>query len=178
MTPQDTDRVELVDLEEAPYRGYREHLVGDYAQDKVRAGVWSAAEAESRAAKEVDGLLPEGAATQDHYLYSVRDDAAEVGILWFALRDGDVGRSVWIYDIIIHDQFRRRGYARRALQLVENKARELGAEKVELHVFGHNHGARALYEKMGYRVTSIVMAKPVSNGDIPSRNADGRSPKG
>jgi ribosomal protein S18 acetylase RimI-like enzyme len=42
---------------------------------------------------------------------------------------------VWIYDIITHEQFRRMGYAR------------LGAEKIELHVFGHNHGARALYEK-------------------------------
>jgi hypothetical protein len=28
-------------------------------------------------------------------------------------------------------------------------------------VFGHNHGARTLYEKMGYNATSITMAKPV-----------------
>jgi hypothetical protein len=35
----------------------------------------------------VDGLLSEGAATRNRFLYSVRDDAAgaEVGPLWFAL---------------------------------------------------------------------------------------------
>jgi RimJ/RimL family protein N-acetyltransferase len=54
-----------------------------------------------------------------------------------------------------------RSYASRILHLVENKARELGAGKVELHVFGHNREARTLYEKLGYTATSIVMAKPV-----------------
>ena len=163
MTHQDTANVRLVGLDEAPYREYREHLVCDYAADKVRAGAWARAEAEGRAARDVDGLLPEGPATQGHFLYSVWDDStgAEVGIVWFALWNSGVGRSVWIYDIIIHEDFRRKGYASRTLQLVEDRARELGARSVELHVFGHNHGARILYEKAGYNETSITMAKPI-----------------
>ena len=152
-------------MDETSFREYREHLVHDYAADKVRAGVWSAEEAEDRSAKEVDGLLSEGTLTRGHYLYSVRDETVpgEVGILWVSPRDS--GRSLWIYDIIVHERFRRRGYASRILDLVEDKARELGAGKVELHVFGHNHGARALYEKLGYTPTSIVMAKRVSRED-------------
>ena len=167
MTPQGTDNVRLVDLDDATYREYRKHLVRDYAADKVRAGAWSPAEAENRAAKDVDGLLPEGPATHNHFLYSVRDDAvpAEVGTVWFALRDSGVGRSVWIYDIIIHENFRRKGYASRTLELVEERATELGARSVELHVFGHNHGAQALYEKTGYSVTSITMAKLMHTQD-------------
>jgi ribosomal protein S18 acetylase RimI-like enzyme len=47
------------------------------------------------------------------------------------------------------------------LELVEARARELGAKSVELHVFGHNYVAQALYEKVGYNVTSITMAKPI-----------------
>lgn len=74
-------------------------------------------------------------------------------------------RSVWIYDIIINEDFRRRGYASRTLELVEDRAKELGAKSVELHVFGHNHGALSLYEKMGYNETSITMAKQVGAGD-------------
>jgi ribosomal protein S18 acetylase RimI-like enzyme len=66
---------------------------------------------------------------------------------------------------MVHERFRRRGYASRILELVEDKARELGAGKVELHVFGHNLGARALYEKLGYTATSIFMAKPVNTED-------------
>jgi ribosomal protein S18 acetylase RimI-like enzyme len=51
------------------------------------------------------------------------------------------------------------------LELVEDRAKELGAKSVELHVFGHNHGALSLYEKMGYNETSITMAKQVGAGD-------------
>ena len=167
MTSQELDNISLVDLDDAPYREYRDHLVRDYAADKVRAGAWSESEAQIRAAKDVDGLLPEGPATQGHFLYSVREDAAdaEVGTVWFALRDSGVGRYVWIYDIIINENFRRRGYASRTLELVEARAKELGAKSVELHVFGHNQGAQALYEKVGYRVTSITMAKQVGAAD-------------
>ena len=163
MTSQEIDNISLVELDDAPYRAYRDHLVRDYAADKVRAGAWSESEAQIRAAKDVDGLLPEGPATQGHFLYSVREDAAdaEVGTVWFALRDSGVGRYVWIYDIIINESFRRRGYASRTLELVEARAKELGAKGVELHVFGHNRGAQALYDKVGYRVTSITMAKPI-----------------
>jgi ribosomal protein S18 acetylase RimI-like enzyme len=164
MTPQETDNVRLVELDDAPYREYRKHLVRDYAADKVRAGAWSKSEAEGRAAKDIEGLLPDGPATRNHFLYSVREDAAgaEVGTVWFAFRDAGVGRSVWIYDIIIHENFRRKGYASRTLEFVEVRAKELGAKSVELHVFGHNYGAQALYEKEGYSVTSITMAKPIS----------------
>jgi ribosomal protein S18 acetylase RimI-like enzyme len=163
MTPKGTNHIGFVELEEGPYRDYRKDLVRHYAADKVRAGAWSQTEAEGRAARDVDGLLPEGPATQGHLLYSVREDStdAEVGIVWFALWESGVDRSVWIYDIIIHEDFRRRGYASRTLELVEERARDLGAKSVELHVFGHNRGARALYEKLGYNITSITMAKPV-----------------
>jgi RimJ/RimL family protein N-acetyltransferase len=163
MTPKDTNNVRLVELGDAPYHEYRKDLVRHYAADKVRAGAWSQAEAEGRAARDVDGLLPEGPATHGHFLYSVKDDStgAEVGTVWFALRDSGVGRSVWIYDIIVNENFRRKGYASRTLELVEDRARALGAKSVELHVFGHNQGARALYQKVGYKETSITMAKPI-----------------
>jgi RimJ/RimL family protein N-acetyltransferase len=165
MTLQEPENVTLVEMEEATFREYRRHLVRDYAADKVRAGVWSADEAEDRAAKELEGLLPSGTRTRNHYLYSVRNESgpAEIGLLWISPRDSGAGRTLWIYDIIVHERFRRRGYASRMLHLVEDKARELGAGRVELHVFGHNQNARALYEKLGYTPTSIVMAKPVSD---------------
>jgi RimJ/RimL family protein N-acetyltransferase len=164
LTRHNTYAVRLVEMDEGSYHEYRETLVREYAADKVRAGVWSKEEAEGAAAKDVDGLLPEGPATPNHHLYSVRDETlpAEVGVLWISPRDSGVGRSVWIYDIIVHERFRRRGYATHILQLAEDKARELGAITVELHVFGHNRGARTLYEKIGFTATSIIMSKPIT----------------
>lgn len=165
MALQKPESVTLVEMDEASFREYQRHLARDYAADKVRAGAWPTDEAEDRAAKELEGLLPDGTLTRDNFLYSVKDESipAEVGILWISSRDVGADRALWIYDIIVHDRFRRRGYASRILHLVEDKARELGASKVELHVFGHNQGARALYEKLGYDPTSIVMAKPVGD---------------
>jgi len=161
MTSRNTQGITLVELDEASYRKYRETLVRDYAAEKVRAGLWSPDEAEQESAKEVDGLLPDGPATPDQYIYSVEDQfaPAEIGMLWISTRETGVGRSVWIYDIIVHEKFRRRGYASRILHLAEDRARELGADKIELHVFGHNHAAQALYEKAGYQPTDITLAK-------------------
>jgi ribosomal protein S18 acetylase RimI-like enzyme len=163
MTPQYAANVRLIELDEATFQEYKKHLVRDYAADKVQSGAWSRAEAESNAAEDLDGLLPEGPFTRNHFLFAVTDDSipAEVGIVWFALTDSGVGRSVWIYDLIIHENFRRRGYASQTLSLVEQRAAKLGATSVGLHVFGHNKGAQALYKEQGYNTTSITMAKPI-----------------
>lgn len=157
-----------MDLSEAAFREYRGNLARDYAQDKVRAGVWSEDEAEARAARELDEQLPDGPDTEGHYLYAVWDESiqANVGILWLAVLDSSIGRSVWIYDIVVHEQFRRRGYGARMLGLVEEKARETGAKSVGLHVFGHNDGARKLYEKTGYETTDIVMSKRLDAREV------------
>lgn len=143
------------------FPSYRDDLVRDYARDKVRAGAWPPEEAPGRAAADVDGLLGDGTETEGHYLYLLRDrsTAEEVGVVWLAVLDSGVGGSVWIYDIEIHERFRRRGHATNALRAVEERATELGADSVELHVFGHNPAARALYDKVGYETTSVVMRR-------------------
>jgi RimJ/RimL family protein N-acetyltransferase len=153
--------IELAEMPRERFVGYRDHLVRDYAQEKVLAGVWSPDEAPCRAAEDVDGLLPEGTNTEGHCLYLLRDrtTAQEVGVVWIAVRNSDVGRSVWVYDIQVHEPFRRRGHATQALRAIESRAKVLGADRVELHVFGHNCAARELYEKIGYEPTSLIMRR-------------------
>ena len=153
--------IELVEMPRERFPRYREDLVREYAQGKVKAGIWSLEEAPRRAEADVGSLLAEETDTEGHYLYLLRDRWAgdEVGVVWLAVQDSDVGRSIWIYDIEVYEPFRRRGHGTQALRAVEAKAAELGAEKVELHVFGHNPGARALYERSGFATTSVVMSK-------------------
>lgn len=155
------DVIKLVEMPRERFPPYRENLVREYARDKVRAGVWSSEEAPRRSEADVDDLLADETDTEGHFLYLLRDGSAgeEVGVVWLAVRDSEAGRTVWIYDIEVYEPFRRRGHGTRALRTVETKAAELGAEKLELHVFGHNPGARALYERSGFRTTSIVMSK-------------------
>ena len=65
----------------------------------------------------------------------------------------------FIYDLRIYDEYQRRGYARQAMLALETKVRELGLDTISLHVFGHNHAAKALYDQLGYEVTNINMSK-------------------
>lgn len=64
-----------------------------------------------------------------------------------------------MYDFLVYEPYRRCGYGWQALQALEQNVRALGLDTIGLHVFGHNHAARALYEKAGYEVTNINMAK-------------------
>ncbi len=153
--------VDLKAMPEGRFPEFRAHLAGHYARDKVEAGTWSPEEAPRRAEADLDGLLPDGTKTRGHFLYAIRDAASseEVGTLWLAVRNQSAARVVWIYDIEIFGPFRRRGYATKTLAAAEREAAELGAERIELHVFGHNEAARALYEASGYAPTDIVMSK-------------------
>ena len=43
--------------------------------------------------------------------------------------------------------------------LIEEKARELGIQRMGLHVFGYNEVAKHLYESIGYQYSSYNMLK-------------------
>ena len=49
-----------------------------------------------------------------------------------------------------------------ALLALEAKVKELGIDKIALHVFAHNHVARALYEKAGFEITGIYLTKKLT----------------
>ena len=151
----------LVPMSEADYTAYLERLLPEYAAEHVRAGNWPAGHAEAMAQAQLQAILPDGVHTPDHYLYLLRveGETDPVGQLWLGVMRQSGSPRAFIYDIEIYERFRRRGYATQALQAAEDQARELGLNSIALHVFGHNTGARALYEKLGYAVTDLVMAK-------------------
>lgn len=153
--------MQLVPMTDAEFAAYRAVMIPDYAAEHVRTGSWTADEAEEKAAAEVRELLPDGVQTPDHYLYTLRvaEEPEPVGILWLAVTRRSVKPRAFIYDIIIYEPYRRRGYASQALRAAEDRARELGLDSIALHVFAHNHGARALYDQLGYMVASLWMVK-------------------
>jgi len=93
----------------------------------------------------------------------VRDAASgeAVATLWLALRPRGGRTEGYIYDIEVREGFRGRGYGRATMLAGIEKARELGAEAVGLHVFGHNATARALYQSLGFRPTEPYVFNPI-----------------
>lgn len=153
--------VTLEPMTEAEYQNFLEPAIAEYAQNHVQAGQWTAEEAAEKARKEFLDLLPDGVKTPNHYLFTlVNESQQKVGILWFAMRGP---REAFVYDIRIDDAFRRRGYGSQAFHELENKVRTLRGVRIGLHVFGKNHGAIAMYNKLGYEPTNILMAKTLED---------------
>ena len=61
--------------------------------------------------------------------------------------------------VAVREELRRSGYGRAIMVAAEDECRALGVVSVGLNVFGHNRGAQALYEQMGFEVTGIQMSK-------------------
>ncbi|MDH4114592.1 MAG: GNAT family N-acetyltransferase [Burkholderiaceae bacterium] len=153
----------LVPMSEADYAAFAESTVPAYAADKVASGQWAQEQALELARKALTDLLPDGLRTAGHYLYTIQDDLSQpVGRLWIAVQARGDGRVAYVYEVAIRPEHRRQGHAARALRAAEHEARTLGLSGIALHVFGHNPGAIAMYEKLGYRMTNINMFKALA----------------
>jgi len=149
--------VRLVSMDSTDFHPYLERLIREYAADHVRTGRWTEQEGPAKSREEVGKLLPAGLETPDNFLFTIIADPSQdkVGLIWLAIEP----RGAFIYDLNVFEPHRRRGYAEEAMLLIEGVAREKGARKISLHVFGDNQGARMLYTKLGYCETNVAMSK-------------------
>ena len=157
--------LQLVPMTEPEFQDFRATEIAGYAQEHVRAGRWRPEESVRLAEQEFDGLLPDGLATLNHYFFTLRDETLgiPVGSLWFAVQQEEGSEpTAFVFKIVIFEAFRRQGYGSQAMQALEKQVRHLGLSTISLHVFGHNHAARALYEKLGYVTTNVTMRKTLT----------------
>ena len=158
-----TRKVRLSPMSETLFQAYLATAVQEYAQGHLKSGDCEPEDALMLAQKDYQELLPNGLQTKNHFLFSIYDDASDaaesIGMVWFAVKDQRAVKSTFIYDFSIREDLRGHGYGRATLGKVEELIRQMGIGKVFLHVFGYNHAARALYEKMGYQITGIGMTK-------------------
>ncbi|QBD80711.1 GNAT family N-acetyltransferase [Ktedonosporobacter rubrisoli] len=157
--------VTLQPMTDAEFQHFIEPVIVEYAQGHVEDGQWAEEEALEKARKDTYSLLPAGVATPNHYLFTIVNEAQQkVGILWFATQDGHGKDTAFVYDVRIDETFRRQGYASQAFREMEHKVRELGYTRISLHVFGKNHAALQMYQKLGYEMSNVMMAKTLDPG--------------
>ena len=133
-----------------------------YAADKIRVGDWPPEEAVERAEALFAQLVPDGLRTAGHEFRSIVNEAGEpVGGIWFAA-EAEIGHgAAYIWDIVVDEDRRGRGYGRAAMEALEPLARSLGYDTIRLHVFGDNDVARQLYRAVGYTETNVAMRKRI-----------------
>jgi ribosomal protein S18 acetylase RimI-like enzyme len=157
--------VRLRPLREDEWPAFVEDQKLQYAQDMVENGGLSPEAAAEKAEQDFVKTLPDGLATEGHFI-SVVEDAATgdaIGRLWFAIREIWRERVAFVYDVYIDEKSRGRGFGRAAMLALEEEVRTHGIERVSLNVFGGNAVARGLYDSLGYRETAVWMAKDLSS---------------
>jgi GNAT superfamily N-acetyltransferase len=143
------------------YARWQDEKLRSYAAEMVGSGRLDAESAHRRAEEQHREFLPEGLATPHTHLLRVLDGAgAAVGALWVGPHPLKAGAG-WVYDVEIEERRRGEGLGRAAMLAAEDLAREEGWTEIGLNVFGPNHGAKALYDSLGYAVVSTTMSKPL-----------------
>lgn len=151
--------IKLEPLQQEDFERFLERAIRDYAEDHVRNGNWSQEGAVDRSRKEFEQYLPDGIHSRDQYLYSIIDENGNnIGVLWVQVKD----RKAFIFDFIIDEAFRGKGYGKQALAAMDEKLVAMNAESVGLHVFGDNIVAQELYKKAGFQITGIHMTKKLT----------------
>ena len=139
---------------------YLDWAIDDYAAELERNGKATGEAAQIASRASFDSLLPDGLATLGHTLLVATDQngGERVGVLWFGPSTDDPAMA-WIYDIIVDEEKRGRGWGRAIMRAFEGEARARGFARAGLNVYGDNHVARRLYESLGYVETSRQLHK-------------------
>ena len=159
-----TATIRFAPFDDVDFHAWLLQAIPAFALLNVQDGRWSLAESIEKSQEAHAALLPQGLRTPGQFFVRLQDadSGADVGTLWWAAADqpDQPGRrQANVYNIEIEEHARRRGYARAAFRELERVAREHGAQQLGLHVFGHNHAARRLYDELGFEPTSITMRK-------------------
>ncbi len=132
----------------------------EYVRERIAAGD-SPEYAEERAAESNAQYFPGGVPAAGQLVFDVLADDEPVGVLWLGPMSPRHPHDWWVFDVEIAAEHRGRGLGRAAMLLAEEAARDHGARRLGLNVFGHNTVAQHLYVSLGYETTAINMAKPL-----------------
>lgn len=142
------EKITLESMDETNFTEFKEWVIQDYAQEKIKAGNWTEDEALFKAREEIEKYLHRGINTPDQYVYYIlNEDKIRVGHIWLQMIPDNVG---WIHSLLVYENFRRKGYAYKAIELIEEILLKNGFDKNGLHVFRHNNNAIDLYKKLGF----------------------------
>lgn len=153
--------VTLQPMSQTDYDALIEEAIKRYAEEKVLAGTWDQGEAQENAEEQFDRLLPEGLQTEHHELWTFLHGEEAIGWVWLCYDPNHPQHEGFIYNFILFEAYRGKGFAKQAIAALEAQAKSLGVQKLSLHVFAHNQIARSLYEKTGFAETGIYMSKPL-----------------
>ncbi len=121
----------------------------DYSQDLIKSGACNEENALDCTKKEFNEILPQGKDTANNFIYVMENTQNEyIGYIWYEKCSENEG---FICDFLILEKFRKKGYGKQTLILLENQAKEKKINRLSLSVFKFNEPAFSLYNCLGYK---------------------------
>jgi ribosomal protein S18 acetylase RimI-like enzyme len=146
----------LEPMTQPEFDAFMDDEVEGFARELAAAGT-ELEVARERSRTLMDELVPSGLSSPGMEFHTARVDGETVGALW--LSTGET--MAFVYNIEVRPEQRRRGYGAAIMNAAALHCREAGHPVLGLNVFAHNPGARALYDRLGYRVTHDFCALDV-----------------
>jgi ribosomal protein S18 acetylase RimI-like enzyme len=154
-------KTRLKKMTEEEFDQYMEYFIPDYAKDLSDNFMIPMEKALEESKNVMETLFPNKQDSADQYIcniYSAEDDK-NIGVLWYNIQAES--NKAYIYHILIHEAFRKRGFASLVLKELEETVKSAGVTSMGLNVFGNNPGAQKVYEKLGYQPASTAMGKRI-----------------
>lgn len=158
--------IKFRNITQQEFEKYREYSIKDYAEDLIRSKIETEENAMKSALSEFNTILPRGLNTPDNHIYVIENEAAEsIGLIWYG-RDFNEEAAAYIFDFLILEKFRKKGYGTASLLEIEKDVKAHGYTKISLNVFNFNEGAHSLYELNGYKPSNIFEGHMIMEKDI------------
>lgn len=144
----DPGGLELRPMTQDTFDAYLAGSSEQYVGELVAAGM-SPEAARRQGEEQLAELIPNGLESPGQWFFTAWVEETPVGTLWMSTESP----VAYVYDVEVREDQRRRGYGEAIMNAAARWCRDRGHPGLGLNVFGHNPNARALYDKLGYRVT-------------------------
>lgn len=155
----DPNGLELREMTQAEFDAYISESTEQYIGELAAAGM-TEKDAREQGEQQMAELVPSGLGSPGQTFFTAWVGDTAVGVFWVSTEHP----LAFVYDIAVHEDQRRKGYGEAIMNAGARWCRDLGHPALGLNVFGHNPGARALYDKLGYHVTRDFRTHDVADG--------------
>lgn len=120
----------------------------------------STSKSEQLAAEKTDSML-DYINADEGFVYGAFDSVDLAGFVWFFVYEKIGEKRVHINQIVVDSEFRRKGIAKKLLNMVESFAKEHNIKKIDLNVSSNNLAAINLYSQNDFKNESVLMSKKI-----------------
>lgn len=121
-------KVRLRNMSLREFEIYREYSTNSYAKDLMKDQNISLESALKQAITEFSEMLPQGIKTKDNSFMMIEDENSQktVDIMWYLYEITEGTKQVFLNDLLIFEEERRKGYAMAALSGMVHNATKVG----------------------------------------------------